>query len=115
MNSLENLQQQLRTFARDRDWEQFHSPKNLAMALSGEVGELLEIFQWLSDAESRQLNAEQRLRAAEEIADVQLYLLQLVDKLNFDLIEICSQKLQRNAEKYPVEKAKGKSIKYTDL
>lgn len=113
--SLEPLLQSLRRFAAERDWGQFHSPKNLACALSVEAGELLEHFQWMTDAQSRDLTPEQRARAREELADVFLYLLQLADKLGVDLITAAQQKIEANAQKYPVEKAAGTSKKYTDL
>ncbi len=113
--SLEPLLQSLRRFAAERDWGQFHSPKNLACALSVEAGELLEHFQWMTDAQSHDLAPEQRAKAREELADVFLYLLQLSDKLGIDLIAAAQQKIEANAKKYPVEKAAGTSKKYTDL
>lgn len=112
---LEFLQSKLRLFAEDREWEKFHSPKNLAMALSVEAAELLEHFQWLTESESRSLPQEKRIEISEELADVMLYLIQLADKLEIDLIQSAEQKLLKNAKKYPVEKSKGKNTKYTDL
>ena len=109
------LQAKLRDFAAERDWEQFHSPRNLAAALSVEAAELLEHFQWLGDQESRTLAAEKRRQVAEEVADVLLYLLQLADKLDIDPIETARNKLQANAVKYPVDRARGSSKKYSEL
>lgn len=116
MNSeIESLVLALRDFARARDWEQFHSPKNLAAALSVEAAELLEHFQWLTDAQSRALNGDKRAQVAEEVADVLLYLLQLSDKLGIDPLEAARAKLEVNAEKYPVDRARGSSRKYTEI
>lgn len=112
---IEELQASLRNFATERDWEQFHSPKNLATALSVEASELLEHFQWLSDQESRNLPDDKRSKIAEEVADVLLYLLQLADKLDLNPLEAAREKLQLNAKKYPVERAKGTSKKYSEL
>ncbi|MBB3343182.1 nucleotide pyrophosphohydrolase [Luteimonas sp. RC10] len=109
------LQAALRAFAQARDWEQFHSPKNLAASLSIEAAEVLEHFQWLTEAQSRQLDAERTAQVADEIADVLLYLLQLADKLGIDPLAAARDKLARNAERYPVERAKGSSAKYTEL
>lgn len=109
------LQTALRTFARERDWEQFHSPKNLAAALSVEAAELLEHFQWLTEEQSRNLPPEKRAQAAEEVADVLLYALQLADKLGIDPLDAAWKKLRINEEKYPVERARGRSTKYTEL
>lgn len=109
------LRDALRRFAAERDWDQFHSPKNLASALSVEAGELLERFQWLSEAESQSLSSADRARVEQEIADVLLYLIRLADKLDVDLAAAAREKMKMNAEKYPVEKAKGKNKKYTEL
>lgn len=108
------LQNRLRQFAAERDWEQFHSPKNLAMALSVEAAELLERFQWLTEPESYELRdcPEDYDAVADELADVQIYLLRLADKLAIDLPSIVERKMQRNAEKYPVHLARGNSVKY---
>ena len=110
-----SLQAELREFARARDWEQFHSPKNLATALSVEAAELLEHFQWLTDEQSRTLGPESRAKVAQEIADVLLYLLQLADKLGIDPLDAARKKLELNSEKYPAQRAKGRSTKYTEL
>lgn len=112
---IEELQSALRTFAAERDWDQFHSPKNLASALSVEAAEILEHFQWLSDDQSRSLPDSNREAVAVEIADVFLYLLQLSDKLNVDLVAAARKKLKANAAKYPADKARGTSKKYTEL
>jgi len=107
------LQHQLRQFADVRDWEQFHSPKNLAMALAGEAGELLEIFQWLSETESRELTDDDRARVAEEIADLQIYLLRLADVLRVSLQAAVADKMDQNERKYPVGESKGNATKYS--
>jgi NTP pyrophosphatase (non-canonical NTP hydrolase) len=112
---LEELRVRLREFAAERDWDPFHSPKNLAMALSAETGELLEIFQWLTEAQSRSLSPEAQAAASEEIADVLLYLVRLGDQLGIDLAAAARRKLAANALKYPVEKARGSSKKYNEL
>lgn len=114
-NPLPILQEELRKFAAAREWEQFHSPKNLAVALSVEVAELLEHFQWLRDEESRSLAPDRLEKVGEEMADVLLYLLRLADKLNIDLIKAAKGKLQVNETKYPVDKSRGSNKKYTDL
>ena len=115
MNEIESLRNQLRTFAADRDWDQFHSPKNLASALAVEAAELLENFQWLTEAESQQLPPEALAAVRAEVADVLLYLIRISDKLGIDLIAAANAKIILNAEKYPVDKARGSSKKYTGL
>ena len=115
MSDLESLRQQLRDFAAARDWDQFHSPKNLSMALSGEAGELLENFQWLTEEQSRRPSPEILAAAEEEIADVLLYLVRLADKLGIDPVAAAERKMVANARKYPVEKARGTAKKYTEL
>lgn len=112
---LKGIAHRLRDFARERDWEKFHSPKNLAMALSVEAAELLEVFQWLSEEQSKQLSPEALAAVSEEAADVLLYLIQLSDKLDIDLIAAANKKLAVNAQKYPVSRARGTSKKYTKL
>jgi NTP pyrophosphatase (non-canonical NTP hydrolase) len=111
-DSLITLAQALKQFAQARDWGQFHSPKNLASALVVEAGELLEHFQWLTDEQSRNLNEEDRKAVAAEAADVLLYLIQSCDVLGIDPIAAAQDKLRVNAEKYPVDLAKGSSQKY---
>jgi NTP pyrophosphatase (non-canonical NTP hydrolase) len=114
-DSLNELTQQLDQFAKDRDWQQFHSPKNLASALVVEAGELLEHFQWLTEEQSRTLTPAKRDAAGAEAADVLLYLIQLAGALNIDLIEAAQAKLKLNAQKYPVDLARGSSKKYDEL
>jgi len=113
--TLEELRVRLAAFAAERDWEQFHSPKNLAMALSAEAGELLEHFQWLTEAESAALPEETRAEVALEIADVLLFLVRIADRLQIDPLEAAAKKLALNARKYPVEKAHGRATKYDRL
>jgi NTP pyrophosphatase (non-canonical NTP hydrolase) len=113
--SIVSLQRQLRDFAAERDWEQFHSPKNLAMALAGEVGELMEIFQWLTPDESATVMTDAAGRVREEMADVLAYLLRLADVLDVDLEAALAEKIVKNAMKYPVETARSVATKYTDL
>ena len=112
---IQDLRNKLRQFAAERDWDQFHSPKNLAMALSVESAELLENFQWLSDAESAALAPERREKIREELADVLLYLIRLADKLDIDLATAATDKLSVNAKKYPIQKARGSNKKYTEF
>ena len=112
---IQDLRRKLRQFAAERDWDQFHSPKNLAMALSVEAAELLEHFQWLSDADSAALAPEKQAKVREELADVLLYLIRLADKLDIDLATAATDKLNINAEKYPVLKARGSNKKCTEL
>ena len=114
-DALQDLQKTLREFARERDWEQFHTPRNLAAALSVEAAELLEHFQWLTDEQSRTLDDAKRTAVGEEIADVLLYLLQLADKLDIDPVQAAERKVRLNAEKYPADRARGRSDKYTKL
>ncbi|MEZ5562254.1 MAG: nucleotide pyrophosphohydrolase [Gammaproteobacteria bacterium] len=114
-DALRVLRDQLRQFALERDWDQFHSPKNLVSALAVEAAELLEPFQWLTGEQSSRLTSEQLAAVREEMADVLLYLIRLADKLDVDLVTAASEKLVRNAEKYPVARARGSSRKYTDL
>lgn len=110
-----SLTQALRRFAEERDWEQFHSPKNLAAALTVEAAELLEHFQWLTEEQSRNLPEDKRAAVSHEIADVLLYLLQIADKLQIDIVAAANEKLALNAVKYPVAQARGSSMKYNEL
>lgn len=112
---LSRLRQAVAQFARERDWERFHSPKNLAMALAGEAGELLELFQWLSEDESRQVARDPATARAvrDEIADVLVYLVRLAAVLEVDLDEAVRSKLAANAAKYPVALARGNATKYS--
>ena len=114
-DSLETLRVQLAQFAAERDWEQFHNPKNLAMAVAGEAGELIEHFQWLTPEQAENLPPATRDEVALECADVLLFLLRLADRLGIDLAQAAQKKLVLNAKKYPVEKARGKATKYDKL
>jgi dCTP diphosphatase len=115
MDAIEQLTRDLEKFAKERDWEQFHSPKNLAIALSVESSELLEHFQWLEtgDSEAHRLPESTRKEVELEMADVFLYLLRLADRMNVDLVDSAKRKLQINSEKYPVSLARGNAIKYS--
>jgi len=114
-DTLESLREALASFASERDWDQFHNPKNLAMALAGEVGELVEHFQWLTFDEARALPAGTRDEVALEAADVLLYLVRLCDKLGIDLADAARRKLAINAQRYPVDKSQGSAAKYDKL
>jgi NTP pyrophosphatase (non-canonical NTP hydrolase) len=114
MNStpLQDLSRRLRQFAAERDWEQFHTPKNLATALVAEAGELAAEFQWLTAAQSSAPNAEQLARIRAEAADVLIYLVRLADKLGFDLLEAAAAKIAENECRYPAQKVRGSAKKY---
>jgi dCTP diphosphatase len=112
---LTQLRDALRQFAAMRDWDKFHSPKNLASALSVEAAELLERFQWLTEDESRNLPAPELAKVREEMADVLNYLVRLADKLDVNLIEAAREKIELNAAKYPVDKARGSAKKYSEF
>jgi len=114
-DSLESLRTKLERFAADRDWDQFHNPKNLVMALAGEAGELVEHFQWLTFEEAASLPRATREEVALECADVLLFLLRLADKLDINLAAAAEKKLELNAVKYPVAKSRGRATKYTKL
>lgn len=111
---LRALQQRLAAFAAVRDWDQFHSPKNLAMALSVEAAELVEEFQWLSEEQSRALDAERCERVRLELADVFIYLLRLADKLDIELMRAADDKIALNERKYPAERVRGDARKYDE-
>ena len=113
--NLEDLREALRAFVAERDWDQFHSPKNLAMALAAEAGELLEHFQWITEAQSASVAPEALEEIRMEMADVLLYLVRLADKLDVDLVAAAGEKMERNREKYPIEKSRGRSTKYDKL
>lgn len=113
--SLDDITRQQREFAAERDWDQFHSPKNLAMALVAEAGELAAEFQWLTEAQSRAPAPDELARIRAEAADVLLYLVRLADKLSIDLLEAAQHKIAENQRRYPVDLAKGRSRKYTEL
>ena len=108
---LSRISKTLAEFARERDWEKFHSPKNLAMALSVEAAELLEHFQWITESESRQLPGAKVTEIAEEAADVQIYLLMLADKLGIDLAGAVETKIEKNRSKYPPSEVRGSAAK----
>ena len=112
MNNFEDITQYLRQFAKDRDWEQFHSPKNLSMALSVECAELIEHFQWLTEEASSQITVEDKVAVEDEIVDVLLYTLRIADVLDIDLPTAIARKTQANEAKYPIDKVKGSSKKY---
>ena len=114
-DTLTDLRDRLRAFAAERDWDQFHNPKNLAMALSGEAAELMEHFQWLTFEQAANLPAETKDEVALEAADVLLYLLRLCDKCGIDLSAAANAKLAINASKYPADKARGLMTKYDKL
>ena len=111
---IQDLAQRLRQFAAERDWEQFHTPKNLAMALTGEAGELAAEFQWLTAEESARLEPERMERVRQEAGDVLLYLVRLADQLQFDLIQAAQEKIVRNARNYPADKVRGSARKYDE-
>jgi len=110
---LDVLRERLRAFVRERDWEQFHAPKNLVMAMIVEAAELVEHFQWVTEQESRELTAEKRAEVEQEIADTFIYLLRLSDVLGVDLIDAAHRKMDKNAQKYPADKVRGRNDKYT--
>ena len=114
VQDLDDLRTRLREFAAARDWDRYHSPKNLSMALIAEAAELIEHFQWLSEAESAALSPEKHAAVEEELADILLYLVRLADKLDVDLAEAARRKIARNAERYPAEKVRGSAKKYTE-
>lgn len=107
MDSLADLNARLLRFARERDWEQFHSPKNLVMALAGEVGELTEHFQWLSEDQSASLGPDKREQVGEELADCLIYLIRLAERLGIDPIAAAYRKIAINERRYPVEQVRG--------
>jgi dCTP diphosphatase len=114
-DAFSSLLNAIRAFNRDRDWGQYHSPKNLAMSLVIEAAELAEIFQWLTEEESARLSAQKQVHAEEEIGDVLIYLLNLADKLGIDPLEAARKKLELNGEKYPVHRSRGSADKYTEF
>lgn len=113
-DTLDNLKQRLRRFAAERDWEQFHSPKNLAMALIVEAGELVEHFQWRSEAESARLPADKLEAVRQELADVLLYTIRLADRLDVDLATAAHRKIALNERKYPADRVRGDARKYSE-
>ena len=115
MDKIEEIQKTLSRFALDREWDRFHSPKNLSMALSKEASELLEIFQWLTEEESCSLPPEKMARVRDELGDVFNCLLQLAARLDIDIVKATEEKIVKNGLKYPVEKSRGNARKYTEL
>jgi len=114
-NDIDTLKRQLREFADTRDWNQFHSPKNLSMALSIEAGEIMEHFQWLTQEQSKNLPADKLDEVAKELADTLLYLIRLADKLDIDLLAAAQNKIKLNGQKYPIDKSRGNAKKYTEF
>lgn len=113
---IENIKSKLREFSKERDWEKFHNPKNIATALSVEASELLEIFQWSNDGGLSEINdPEKRKEIEKEIADVFNYLVKLVDILDMDLEKTALEKIIENGKKYPIKESKGKSVKYSEF
>ncbi len=112
-DSLTELRAKINAFVHERDWDQFHSPKNLAMAMIVEAAELVEHFQWDTLEESLELTPEKREQVSHELADTFVYLLRIAEVLKIDLIEAADEKIALNAKKYPVDKAKGSNAKYT--
>ncbi|MBE7537551.1 MAG: nucleotide pyrophosphohydrolase [Opitutaceae bacterium] len=115
--SIAQIKDRVLAFARERDWEQFHSPKNLSMALAAEAGELMEHFLWATPEDSREIarGAAKRAKIEEELADVMIYAMEFANVTGIDVAQAILRKMQANAAKYPVEKARGRSEKYTDL
>lgn len=111
----DKIMEEIRTFCEERDWRQFHNPKDLASALSIEASELQEIYLWKNPAEVDDVSEKKRDQIEQEIADIAIYLLDLVDVLDIDLEKVIQEKLEQNRKKYPVEDAKGKNLKYDEL
>jgi len=114
MSEFDSIKAAVRRFTAEREWQPFHSPKNLSMALAGEAGELVAVFQWLSEDASRALTPAQRQHAADEIADVQLYLVALADALDIDIPQAVAAKMRKNAQKYPADQFRGSARKYDE-
>jgi len=112
-DSLESLKSRLQEFARERDWDQFHSPKNLSMALIAETAELIEHFQWLTQKQSDNLPVDKLSEVEQELADILIYLVKIADKLDIDLIKAANNKINQNIRKYPSDKVRGSAKKYT--
>lgn len=113
--TIAELTEKIRAFRDARDWQQFHSPKDLAVAIVAEAGELLQPFVWKSPEESREIASRKRVEIADEIADVGILLFELADQLGLDLAREMAAKLARNESRYPVEKARGSNLKYNEL
>ncbi len=114
VTTLQELLQKIIDFRDERDWGQFHSPKNLAMALMVEAAELAEHFQWLTEEQSRQLSGEKKEEIREELGDVFIYLLNLSERMEIDILQAAREKLVKNGEKYPAAQVKGRSLKYDE-
>ncbi len=115
MRSLQSVSTSIRNFRDERDWKQFHNPKDMAIAISLEAGELMEHFLWKSPQEVEERVISHREEIRDEIADIAIYLTELADNLGIDLLEAMEEKIQKNAVKYPVEKSKGSAKKYSEL
>jgi dCTP diphosphatase len=113
-DSINALRARVTEFVEERDWAQFHSPKNLAMAMIVEAGEVVEHFQWMTEQESRNLNAEAKEKVGQELSDTFVYLLRIAEVCGIDLIQAANKKIDLNAKKYPIEKVKGSNAKYTE-
>ncbi len=115
--NIEKINTEVQQFIEDRDWDQFHSIKNLCMALNVEASELLELFQWLTEEQSNQVkdDSKLKLKVSEEIADIFIYLMRVAIKSEIDIESAVLAKIKKNAEKYPVDKAKGSAKKYNEL
>jgi len=111
---LQALEDEVLKFAVDRDWIQFHSPKNLTMALAGEVGELIEHFQWLTSEQSESLSGDKLAEVKAEMADVYIYLIRLSQQLDVDLLTAAFEKIEVNKQKYPADQVRGSARKYTE-
>lgn len=114
-NDLNELKMSLRKFTEVRNWDQFHSPKNLSMALSAEVAEIIEHFQWLTEEQSKNLPQNKLNEVETELADTLIYLIRLADKLDINLLVAARNKIEINEQKYPVDKSKGNAKKYSEL
>lgn len=112
-DSINQLRARVNQFVEERDWAQFHSPKNLAMAMVVEAGEVVEHFQWMTEEQSRTLDTETRESVGEELSDTFVYLLRIAEVCGIDLLEAANKKIDLNAKKYPIEKVKGSNAKYT--
>lgn len=115
VDSLEQLRQRLAAFASERDWEQFHSPKNLSMALIAEAAELVEHFQWLSEEQSYQLGPDKLEEVRLELADIQIFLIRIADQLGVDLVQAAQDKTDINERRFPVDRVKGVAGRGTDF
>ena len=113
-SDMEHLASALQRFAEERDWQQFHTPKNLAMALTAEAGELLEIFQWLTPEQSQSLETKKQEELADELGDILIYLVRLASVTGIDLLQAARAKLEKNEQKYPVTQVKGDPRKYSE-